>query len=202
MRAIALCLSAAALLLAGPAAAAAKVGEKAPDFELRDLDGKARKLSEFAGKTVVLEWTNDGCPFVQKHYDSDNMQTLQRRYTERGVVWLVINSSAKGKQGHLDAAGAKKLLAEKKAAPTAYLFDPDGKVGKLYDAKTTPHMYVIDPKGTLVYAGAIDDKPSVDRADIPKARNYVVEALAAVREGQPVKTSMTRAYGCTVKYAD
>jgi len=184
------------------ARAAARPGEPAPAFTLVDADGKERSLAEFAGKPVVLEWTNAGCPFVRKHYDSGNMQALQKKWTEKGVVWLTINSSAKGKQGHVDGAGAKKEMAENQAAPTAYLLDPDGKVGKSYGATATPHMFVIDAKGQVVYAGAIDDKPSTDRADIAGARNYVDEALTAVLAGKPVETRATRAYGCSMKYAD
>jgi len=200
-------LAAAALALAVafvPAAsfAEAKIDEAAPAFTLKDVDGKERSLADYKGKTVVLEWTNDGCPFVKKHYGSGNMQALQKRWTEKGVVWLTINTSAEGKQGHLSPAAAKALMAEQKAAPTAYLFDGDGKVGKLYKAQTTPHMYVIDGEGTLRYMGAIDDKATVDLSDVPKAKNYVEAALAELAEGKPVTTKATRAYGCSVKYAD
>ena len=193
---------AAALLAPALAAADAVVGQKAPDLTLPDADGKPRTLAEHAGKTVVVEWTNDGCPFVQKHYDSGNLQALQKKWTEKGLVWLVVNSSAPGKQGHLDGAGAKKLMAEKKAAPSAYLLDPDGKAGKRWGAKTTPHMFVVDAKGTVVYAGAIDDRPSTAVADVKIARPHVDLALAEVLAGKPVSTPSTKAYGCSVKYAD
>lgn len=204
MRILAMASLALAVLFAVPSAAAAapKVGQPAPAFKLMDVDGKERSLAEFAGKTVVLEWTNDGCPFVQKHYGSGNLQKLQQRWTDKGVVWLVVNSSSKGKQGHVDAAGAKQLMAEHGMKPTAYLLDPDGKAGKAYAATATPHMYVIDAKGNLAYQGAIDDKPTADPADIANAKNYVEAALTEVLAGKPVTTSATRAYGCSVKYAD
>lgn len=198
----ALALSGLVALLPATGVAAPKVGAPAPAFTLVDLDGKQRSLSEFAGKIVVLEWTNDGCPFVKKHYESGNMQKLQKKWTEQGVVWLTINSSAPGKQGHVDAAGAKAILAKFDAKPTAYLFDTDGRVGRLYAAKTTPHMYVIDAKGTLVYMGGIDDKPSADQADVATAHNYVDAALAELAAGKPVSQATSRPYGCSVKYAD
>ena len=199
---LALAALAALALLLPLGAAAAKPGEAAPAFTLVDVDGKERSLAEFAGKPVVLEWTNAGCPFVRKHYDSGNMQALQKKWTEKGVVWLTVNSSAKGKQGHVDAAGAKKEIAANEAVPTAYLLDHDGKVGKAYGATAPPHMYVIDAKGQLAYAGAIDDKPSADQEDIAGAKNYVDAALTAVLAGEPVETKATRAYGCAMKYAD
>ena len=204
MRILAMASLALAVLFAVPSAAAAapKVGQPAPAFTLKDVDGKERSLAEFAGKTVVLEWTNDGCPFVQKHYGSGNLQKLQQRWTDKGVVWLIVNSSSQGKQGHVDAAGAKKLMAEHRMKPTTYLLDHDGKAGKAYGATATPHMYVIDAKGILAYQGAIDDKPTADPADIATAKNYVEAALTEVLAGKPVTTAATRAYGCSVKYAD
>lgn len=195
-------LGLAALFLVPAQAEASRIGKAAPAFELQDANGRTRTLTEFAGKTVVLEWTNAGCPFVRKHYDSGNMQALQKKWTEKGVVWLTVNSSASGKQGHVDGAGAKKEIAANAAQPTAYLLDPSGKVGKAYGATATPHMYVIDAKGNLVYGGAIDDKPSADQADIPSAKNYVDAALTSVLAGEKVETGSTRAYGCAMKYAD
>ena len=183
-------------------AATAKVGQPAPAFELVDSTGQAHKLADYAGKTVVLEWTNHGCPFVRKHYGAGNMQAQQRDITADGVVWLTINSSAPGKQGHVDGAGAEKVRAEAKAAQTAYLLDPDGKVGRAYGAMTTPHMYVIDPEGVLRYAGAIDSIPSADKDDIAKATQYVPQALSELAAGQPVSVATTRPYGCDVKYAN
>lgn len=187
-------------LAAAPAAAASKVGEAAPEFTAVDSKGKSHKLSDFKGKTVILEWTNDGCPYVQKHYNSGNMQALQKDTTGKGVVWLTVISSAPGEQGHVDGAGADKLSETRKAAPTAVLLDAEGKLGRLYDARTTPHMYVITPDGKLAYAGAIDDKPTNDAADVKTAKNLVRNALDLIAAGKPVDPAVTRAYGCSVKY--
>ncbi|PTD21144.1 thioredoxin family protein [Sphingomonas fennica] len=194
---------AAAIAIAAPAfaTATATVGQPAPDFIAADANGKPVKLSGFRGKTVVLEWNNPGCPFVQKHYDSGNMQKTQAAAKAQGVVWLTINSGAPGKQGYMTGAEAQAFEKKEKAEATAYLLDPKGIVGKLYDAKTTPHMYVIDPAGTLVYAGAIDDKPTADQADITTARNHVLAALADVKAGKPVAVATSKPYGCSVKYA-
>jgi peroxiredoxin len=195
---------AAAALAAGarPVAAQAVVGHPAPAFELEDADGNARSLADSKGKVVVLEWWNYECPFVGKHYGSGNMQKLQKKWTAKGVVWLTVSSSAPGKQGYVDGAHAKAVMKEKGGAPTAILLDHDGTVGRLYGAKTTPHMFVIDSKGTLVYEGGIDDKPSTDVADIATATNYVDAALTEVTAGQPVMTATSRPYGCSVKYAN
>ena len=149
---------------------------------------------------MVLEWTNPDCPFVKKHYDSSNMQELQKFYTAKGVVWLSINSSAQGKQGNYTPEEWNKIIKEKKAEPTAVLLDPDGKVGKMYDAQTTPHMFRIDQQGLLIYQGAIDDKAGTDPADIPSAVNYVRKALDEAMAGKPVTTPTTKSYGCSVKY--
>jgi hypothetical protein len=183
------------------AVAAAEVGEPAPAFELVDSTGQTRSLAEFAGKTVVLEWTNHECPFVKKHYGSDNMQAQQRDATSDGVVWLTVNSSAPGQQGHVDGAAAERIRGNGRAAQTAYLLDPDGIAGRAYGAKTTPHMYVIDPDGVLRYAGAIDSIPSPKPTDIARATQYVPQALAELAAGQPVSVTVTRPYGCAVKYA-
>jgi len=180
--------------------AAAAVGKAAPTFSLAGSDGKNHALSDYKGKVVVLEWVNYDCPFVKKHYGSGNMQALQKKFAAKDVVWLSINSSAPGKQGNFPAARVNELLKEKGAAPKAYLFDPEGKTGTAYGAKTTPHMFVIDAKGVLVYAGAIDDKPSTDREDIKSAKNYVEVALVEVLAGKPVTTGSTKSYGCSVKY--
>ena len=184
------------------ATAAAKVGQPAPAFELVDTTGKSRSLSEFAGKTVVLEWTNHECPFVKKHYGSDNMQTQQRKATADGIVWLSVNSGAEGEQGHVDGEEAEEIRSKADAAQTAYLLDPQGTVGRAYGAMTTPHMYVIDPAGVLRYAGAIDSIPSADTDDLAKATQYVPQALAELAAGQPVSVSLTQPYGCSVKYAN
>lgn len=181
---------------------APKVGQPAPAFSAVDLDGKTRSLAEFKGKYVVLEWHNQGCPFVKKHYDSGNMQKLQKELTGKGAVWLSIISSAPGKQGYVTPAEEKSFLAEKQAAPTTVLFDPEGTVGKTYGAKTTPHMFVIDDKGVLVYAGAIDDNPSADAADAATAKNFVRAAYDEASAGKPVTTSSTAPYGCGVKYSN
>lgn len=184
------------------AVAAPPVGQPAPAIELVDTTGKTRSLAEFAGKTVVLEWTNHECPFVKKHYGSGNMQAQQRDATADGVVWLTVNSSAPGKQGHVDGAAANRIRGAAGAAQTAYLLDPDGTAGRAYGAKTTPHMYVIDPEGVLRYAGAIDSIPSPDAGDIAKATQYVPQALAELAAGKPVSVNVSRPYGCSVKYAN
>ena len=191
---------AAAVALPRGAFADAVVGQPAPAFTLTGTDGKPHALADYQGKYVVLEWINHDCPFVKKHYGSGNMQKLQKKYTEQGVVWLSVNSSAPGKQGNYPPEQANALTKEKNAAPTALLLDPDGTVGKAYGAKTTPHMYVIDPKGTLVYAGGIDDKPSTDPADIAAARNHVDQALGEALAGKPVTVASSTPYGCSVKY--
>ena len=188
------------LLAASVCWAEAVVGESAPDFTLTDMTGNARFLSEFKGKFVVLEWVNPDCPFVRKHYDSGNMQQLQQTYTQRGVAWLSVNSSAPGKQGHLIPATAQAFVEQRQAHPTTLLLDPDGTVGRLYGAKTTPHMFVIDPNGIVLYAGAIDDIASPDPGDIPEAINYVATALNEAMRGESVTVPETRPYGCTVKY--
>ncbi len=182
--------------------AAVRVGEPAPIFSAPDIAGKTIRLADYAGKTIVLEWTNDGCPFVGKQYDSGNMQALQQRYTATGVVWLTIASSAPGEQGYVTPAEAKADLARWRAAPTDFLLDPDGTVGRLYDARATPNMVVIDRSGRVVYMGAIDDKPSTRLADVKTAHNYVAAALDSLAAAQRVAVASTRAYGCSVKYKD
>jgi len=176
------------------------VGQQAPEFSLTDLDGKTRSLSEFAGTYRVLEWTNYDCPFVVKHYGSGNMPALQKEYTAKGVTWLSVNSSASGKQGHFSIDEWRQRMQANGAAPSAVLLDPDGQVGQLYGAKTTPHIFIIDPQGVLIYQGAIDDIPSADQDDIAKATNYVRATLDAAMAGQPVVTTSTKSYGCSVKY--
>lgn len=183
------------------ASAAVEVGTAAPDFSLLDAQGKSRSLAEFKGKTVVLEWNNPECPFVKKHYNaSTNMQNQQKAANAEGVVWLSVNSGAPGKQGAMDGNAAIAKIAALQAAPSAYLIDSDGKVGRSYDAKTTPHMYVIDGSGVLRYAGAIDSNASADAADIAGATQYVSQALAELKAGKPVSTAVTKPYGCSVKY--
>lgn len=179
---------------------AVETGQSAPDFTLTDIEGKAHSLSDFRGKTVVLEWMNQGCPFVVKHYNSGNMPAVQRDAIADGVVWLVINSGRKGAQGDLEPSEVKSWKKEKGASFTAYFRDRDGSVGHLYGAKTTPHMYVISANGTLVYQGAIDSIRSTKISDIDRAENYVRSALQDISEGNAVRTATTRPYGCSVKY--
>jgi hypothetical protein len=183
-----------------PAHAGVTVGQPAPDFSLADINGHVRKLSDYRGRTVVLEWTNPECPIVQKHYLSGNMPALQKSATAGGVVWLAINSGHAGGEGDYDPAQVAQWLNRTGAAPTAYLRDQDGTVGHLYGAKATPHMFVVSADGTLVYQGAIDSIPSADPADIPQATNYVKAALDALKSGRPVSVATSRAYGCAVKY--
>ncbi len=186
---------------AKPHPALAKIDEAAPDFTLADVKGNNHSLSDYKGKYVVLEWTNMDCPFVEKHYNSGNMQKLQKTFTKQGVVWLRICSSAEGTQGYYSNAGIKSRVKKSKAMQTAYLIDADGSVGHLYGAKTTPHMFVIDPKGRLIYAGGIDDKPSTKLADIDGATNYVSGCLEAAMSGKPVAHKTATPYGCSIKYA-
>jgi peroxiredoxin len=178
----------------------ASVGSAAPVFSTSDTRGADRSLADFAGKYVVLEWINHGCPFVRKHYSSGNMQALQQKYTEKGVVWLSIASSAPGKQGHFTAEEWNTIIEEKKSSATAVLLDADGTIGRAYGARTTPQMVIIDPKGTIIYAGAIDDKPSADVDDIATARNHVAAALDEALAGKPVSVATSQPYGCSVKY--
>ena len=192
----------AGLLLCGAAQAtdAPRIGQPAPAFSATDSNGKTVSLSDLKGKPVVLEWTNDGCPFVQHYYKRGAMQSLQKTYTGKGVVWLTVISSAPGTQGYVDGAGANALTAQRNAAPSAVLLDSSGKIGHLYDAQTTPHMFIIDGKGTLVYAGGIDSLPSTDPDDIPRASPYVKAALDELLAGKPVSRALTSPYGCSVKY--
>lgn len=196
-------IAAALAAWATPAALAqsAAVGQPAPAFQLADTQGKPVKLADFQGKFVVLEWTNPGCPFVVKHYGSQNMQALQMEASVRGVVWLSISSTA---SGHADYLAPAALAAQYKtwgAASTAMLMDDAGQVGRAYGARTTPHMYLIDPKGVLVYAGGIDDKRSANPEDVKTAKNFVRAALADALAGKPVSTPTATPYGCSVKYA-
>ncbi|PSQ74773.1 MAG: thioredoxin family protein [Bacteroidetes bacterium QH_6_64_77] len=179
----------------------ADIGEPAPDFTLEAADGETHSLSDFEGKYVVLEWLNFECPFVGKHYGSGNMQALQEKYTDEGVVWLSIVSSAPGKQGYYPPKEMVKQKKRHNGNMTAILMDPDGEIGKTYGATVTPHMYVINPDGELVYRGGIDDKPTTDEADIEGATNYVDRALTAVMNGEEVSPKQAKPYGCTIKYA-
>ncbi|UPT72728.1 MAG: thioredoxin family protein [Elusimicrobiota bacterium] len=191
-------LAAAILTLSVAAHAAPELGKPAPDFTAVNQDGKEVKLSDAKGKIVVLEWFNKGCPFVKKHYGSNNMQSLQKKYGKKGVVWYSIISSKEGKEGYLTPEQAKAEL--KGMGSKAILLDPKGDVGRLYQAKTTPHMFVIGKKGELLYMGGIDDNASADPEDIKTAKNYVAAALDETLAGKPVSASSSRPYGCSVKY--
>lgn len=186
---------------AAAALAAATVGQPAPAFSAVDTGGKTVSLADFKGRHVVLEWVNPGCPYVQKHYGSANMQGTQQDAAAQGVVWLAVNSTAADASDYKTPAAMAQWMQQQKAAATATLMDSDGKVGRAYGARTTPHMYVVDPAGTLVYAGAIDSKPTANPADVATATNHVKAALAEALAGKPVSTASTRAYGCSVKYS-
>jgi peroxiredoxin len=197
---IALILGLATLVSLG--AFAASVGQSAPDFTATDINGKVQKLSAYKGKFVVLEWTNQGCPYTRKHYESGNMQKLQKEWTGKGVVWFTVVSSAPGSQGYVTVAEENDYLKKMSAVPTAVLLDPKGEIGHLYGAKTTPHMFIIDPSGNLIYNGAIDDHATTDVADIAGSTNYVSTALEQAMAGKPVANAATRPYGCSVKYGN
>ncbi len=178
-------------------------GEKVPDFTAVDSNGKERSLSDFEGKTVILEWSNKDCPAVKKFYDDGHMQGWQKRYTAReDVVWLTVCSSAQGKQGHMTGEEWNQRIQETGMASTAVLIDEDGELGRMFAAKTTPHIYVIDGEGTLRYQGAIDSVRSTKAEDVEGATNYLVNAADAVLAGGEVSPNTTAPYGCSVHYAD
>lgn len=187
-----------ATLLAG--AQAATVGQPAPDFTLKDVNGKTVKLSDYRGRHVVLEWNNPRCPFVQKHYDSGNMQVLQQEAAAKNVVWLAINSTEASHGDYLNPTQLGRWMTEQKAAPAATLMDEDGTAGRAYAARVTPHMYIVDPQGKLLYAGGIDSIPSARAEDVKTATNYVRTGLAEALAGKALSQPTTRAYGCTIKY--
>ena len=182
------------------AASAVQIGQPAPEFTATDSKGAPVSLSQYRGKTVVLEWTNADCPYTRKHYTSGNMQSIQKLARKNDVVWLTVISSAPGKQGYVDGPGADALTQSRGAAPAAVLLDPKGTVGRLYGAKTTPHMFVIDKNGALQYMGGIDSIATADVGDIPRAEPYLKEAMLAVVQGGPVPHAVTTPYGCSVKY--
>lgn len=192
--------SLAAVAFAAPAFADAAPGQPAPSFTATGISGETIAVPDPDGRRMVLEWTNHGCPFVKKHYNSGNMQATQAHAAEQGVVWVSVISSAPGKQGHVDAEEARELTTSRDAHPADIVLDPSGEIGRLYGAKATPHMFVIDHDGTVAYAGAIDSIPSGAPEDIETAENYVLSALDALEAGEPVKTAATQAYGCDVKY--
>jgi hypothetical protein len=197
-----LALAAACAALAPTRAlAAAAVGQAAPAFTLTDTAGRTVSLADFKGRHVVLEWVNPGCPFVKKHYDAGNMQATQKGAADRGVAWLAINSTATSARDYMAPAALAAWMGKHRAPVTATLMDADGKAGRAYGARTTPHLYVIDPQGRVIYAGAIDSRPTANPADIPGATNYVNQALADALAGRPVATAATQPYGCTIKYA-
>ncbi len=181
---------------------AVRVGEPAPAFTATDSRGQMQSLSQYHGKYVVLEWHNQGCPFTRKHYVSGNMQNLQKEWTAKGVVWFTVISSAPGQQGYITPTDENAYLEKMHAAPSAVLMDAEGKLGHLYNAKTTPQMFVINPEGNVIYAGAIDDRPTPDVDDIRGADNFVSDALTAAMAGKPIAKPFTRSYGCSVKYRD
>ncbi len=189
-------------LLAGGAGAAANLDQPAPAFTGTLAGGGMASLEQYRGKTVVLEWTNHDCPYVRKHYDSGNIPAMQKEAAGKGIVWLQVISSAPGTQGHVDGPTARKLNAERDAQPAGAILDPDGRIGRLYEARTTPHMFIIDPTGRLVYKGGIDSIPSARKEDIAKADNYVKLALDDLASGRKIARSNTRPYGCSIKYAD
>lgn len=193
---------AAALLTLCAGAQTVRVGAPAPTFTATDSRGQTETLEQYRGKYVVLEWHNQGCPFTRKHYVSGNMQALQKEWTAKGVAWFTVISSAPGEQGYVTASEENAYLDKMHAAPTAALLDPQGKLGRLYNAKTTPQMIVIDPAGKVIYDGAIDDRPTPDPEDVRGANNYVSDALTEAMAGKPVATPFTRPYGCSVKYPD
>ncbi len=192
----------AAALLPLASLAQVRVGGAAPNFTATDSHGQSHTLSSYQGRYVVLEWHNQGCPYTRKQYVSGNMQALQKEWTAKGVVWFTVISSAPGMQGYVTDAEENEYLQRMHADPTAVLMDPEGKLGRLYDAKTTPQMIVIDPAGKVIYDGAIDNRPTPDVEDIQGADNYVDDALSEAMAGKPVATPYTRPYGCSVKYAD
>jgi peroxiredoxin len=194
------CLTLAFALASGAALANVAAGQIAPDFSLTDIRGKAQKLSAYRGKYVVLEWFNSECPFVQKHYESGNMQLLQRKYGDKGVVWLTINSTNPHSSNYRDPAKSAEIVRSWKVNSAALMLDPDGKVGQAFGARTTPHMWVIDPTGKVVYAGGIDDKPTFRVADVQGATNFVAEALDEAMAGKAVSVPAAAPYGCSVKY--
>lgn len=182
------------------ASAAVETGAQAPAFSLQDANGQTRTLAEFRGRTVILEWTNHGCPYVRKHYDAGAMQALQRDATADGVVWLQVISSARGEQGYLDGPGALARVRTDNASPSATLLDPAGVMGRAYGARNTPQMFIIGPDGVVLYQGAIDDRPSARPSTLEGAHNYVRAALADIAAGRPVQVAETTPYGCSVKY--
>lgn len=182
------------------APADAVVGEQAPDFKVVDANGNMHSLSDYEGQYVILEWLNHGCPYIRKHYDGNNMQQLQQKYTDQGVVWLSVISSAPGTQGYMEPEEARQSIEEYGASPTAILLDPKGEMGRAYDARVTPHMFIIDPDGVVRYNGAIDDKPTPRANSLETAHNYIDAAMNSLMNGEEVEVKSNTPYGCGVKY--
>lgn len=183
-----------------PAFAAPIVGKAAPTFSGTDVNGQTISLSDYLGKIIVLEWTNHECPYVRKHYESGNMQALQKEATGQDIVWLTIVSSAPEKQGYTNPEEATAIMNKKGSHETTRILDPEGTIGRLYEARTTPHMFVINPEGSLAYMGAIDNMPSPDPETLVNAKNYVREAITATQKGELPENTVTRPYGCSIKY--
>jgi len=192
-----LCLSAMAW---GQAASEVAIGQPAPEFSALDENDERRRLSDFRGSHVILEWTNSACPFVRKHYISENMQSLQNDARSRGVVWLTVSSTPPSHRGYMDGGGAKRFRNRFGTEPTHFLLDPDGRMGRQYDVEVTPEVFIIDPQGILVYMGGMDDKPTTGVADVDQAIDYVGEAMDDTLAGRPVSRPITRAYGCPIEY--
>lgn len=197
---VAAALAATSLTMAS-ARADVPVNGAMPAFQVLDADGRTTTQADFAGKAVIFEWTNHDCPFVKRHYNTQNMQGLMRAAQAQNVVWVQVISSAPGEQGHVDAAGAKRINTARTAAPSRVLLDPAGTMGRAFDARTTPHLFVFNAAGRAIYQGAIDDAPRGSEAGVASARNYVREALSALRTGAAPATAVTAPYGCSVKYA-
>jgi len=193
-------LAAAAFSLVSGTAGAVTAGQSAPTFTGTDVNGKTVSLADFKGRYVVLEWNNPNCPFVQKHYDSGNIQSLQKRFGADNVAWIAVNSTSSTHSDYMSPESLAAWFRHQNAAPTAVLMDTRGDIGRAYGAKVTPHMYVVDPKGTVIYAGAIDDKRSANSADVKSATNHVAAALTDARAGRPITTAASGAYGCSIKY--
>lgn len=199
-------LTAAVLAAVAPgglvAAGGPDLGKPAPAFSGTDTTGKRVSLADLKGQLVVLEWSNHQCPYVRKHYGAGNMQKTQAAARELGVVWITIISSGPGEQGHVSAAEANRLTAERNAKPSHVLLDPEGRIGRMYAARVTPHMFIIGTDGTLLYKGAIDSIRSSRPSDIERAKNYVTAALGEIKAGKPVADADTIAYGCTIHYKE
>jgi hypothetical protein len=189
-------------LFVGTSSASPALDQAAPAFSGVSASGKPLSLDQYRGKTVILEWTNHECPYVKKHYESGNIPSLQKEAADKGIVWLQVISSAPGKEGYVDGATALKLNASRNATPSDIVLDPEGKIGRLYEAVTTPHIFIINPEGALVYKGGIDSIKSARKDDIAKAENYVKLALNDLSSGKKIAKANTQPYGCTVKYAN